>query len=99
MKQEKMKNRRRLRGAFSGKKGKAAGLGAVAAPLVGLVIEDLKSPDSLIRDIWSRTRGKLLRGRVIEREAIDITDQVEVLDDEHDSKTEILTDIHNNGKE
>lgn len=72
--------RRRLRGAFSGKRGKAVGVAAVAAPVIGLIVEDLKSPDSLIRQLANRAAARWLPSKP-QPEAIDITDRVEIVND------------------
>ena len=73
--------RQRLRGACSGKTGKAVGITSVAAPIIGYVVNDLKKPDGLIRTLLSSARNKFLTGKVEKTEAIDITDQVEIIED------------------
>ncbi len=73
------KFRKRARGCLSGKKGKTAGLAAFVAPLVGLVVNDLRKPDSLIRSLARKTVQKLLGVGTKGKEAIDITDKVEVV--------------------
>jgi len=78
------RTRKRLRGVFSGKKGKAVGIGSLFAPVVGLIVNDLRKPDSFIRRLVGRTATKLLQGSNKKREAIDITDKVEVIEDKKD---------------
>jgi hypothetical protein len=73
------RGRRRLRGRFSGKTGKAVGITSVAAPLLGLVVNDLKKPDSMIRTFIGGATRKLLEKRTNKVKAIDITDKVEVV--------------------
>jgi len=72
--------RKRIRGAFSGKAGKAAGIGSLAAPVVGLIIHDIRKPDSIIRNLLSHTARRLLKANTKEPKAIDITDKVEVIE-------------------
>jgi hypothetical protein len=76
------RRRRQLRGRFSGKTGKAIGITSVAAPLLGLVVNDLKKPDSLIRTFIGGTARKLLEKRANKAQIVDITDKVEVVVDE-----------------
>ena len=71
--------RNRVRGYLSGKKGKTAGIAAIVAPVVGLVVNDLRKPDSLIRGLIGKTVQKLLALKTKEKKAIDITDKVEVV--------------------
>ncbi len=71
--------RNRVRGYLSGKKGKTAGIAAVVASVVGYVVNDLRKPDSLIRNLVGKTTRKLLTARTKEKKAIDITDKVEVV--------------------
>lgn len=71
--------RNRVRGCLSGKKGKTAGIAAVVAPVVGFIVNDLRKPDSLIRNLIGKTARKLLTARTKEKKAIDITDKVEVI--------------------
>jgi len=73
--------RRRIRGTFSGKKGKAAGITSLAAPVIGYVVNDLRKPDSTIRSLIGTAYNKLLSRKTVEHEAIDITDQVEIIED------------------
>lgn len=73
------RERRRLRGRFSGKTGKAIGITSIAAPLLGLVVNDLKKPNSLIRTFIGGATRKLLEKRTNKAQAIDITDKVEVI--------------------
>lgn len=78
------RTRRRLRGAFSGKAGRAVGITSIAAPLVGVIVNDLKKPDGFIRTLIGRTAKKLIEGKSKKTKAIDITDKVEVIVDDSD---------------
>ena len=73
--------RRRIRGTFSGKKSKAVGITSLAAPVIGYVVNDLRKPDSTIRSLIGVAYNKLLSRKTVEHEAIDITDQVEIIED------------------
>ena len=73
--------RRRIRGAFSDKKGKAVGITSLAAPIIGYVVNDLRKPDSAIRSLIGTAYNKLLSRKTVKHEAIDITDQVEIIED------------------
>jgi hypothetical protein len=75
------RQRTRLRGALSGKRGKAVGLTSLAAPLVGFIVNDLKKPDSVIRSFLKSTTRKLLQRPAKKAEAIDISDKVDVIID------------------
>ena len=73
--------RRRLRGTFTGKKGKALGIASIAAPIVGYIVNDLKKPNGIFRSLIGPRVSKFLSGKTKQQEAIDITDQVEVIED------------------
>jgi hypothetical protein len=79
--------RQRLRGLMSTKTGKAAGAASIIAPVVGFVVNDLKKPDSIIRALTNKTVGYLLTRRPKQVEAIDITDEVEIIDEKQQLKT------------
>ena len=78
--------RTRLRGMFSGKRGKAIGFTSVAAPILGYVVNDLRKPDSVVRGLIGGVIRKLLPPKSEKLEAIDITDEVEILEDDSDRK-------------
>jgi len=80
------RQRGRMRGMFTGKTGKAAGFASIVGPIIGYVVHDLKKPDSIIRGLIGRTVNKLLPVRAQKVEAIDITDEVEILEDNSDKK-------------
>lgn len=81
------RERRRLRGVFSGKRGKAIGFTSIAAPIVGYVVNDLRKPDSVVRQLAGGVIRKLLPAKSEKPEAIDITDKVEILEVGSDSKS------------
>ena len=74
------RQRRRLRGMFTGKTGKAISFTSIAAPIIGYLVNDLRKPDSLIRGILGNVARTLLGGKAKKTEAIDITDKVEVIE-------------------
>ena len=76
--------RTRLRGMFSGKRGKAIGFTSIAAPIIGYVVNDLRKPDSIVRGLVGGVIRKLLPPKSETLEAIDITDRVEILEDDSD---------------
>jgi len=76
-----MRKRSRIRGAFRGKSGKTIGIASLAAPIVGLIANDLRNPDGLIRSVIAPTANRLIRGKMEKREAIDITDDVKIIED------------------
>ena len=80
------KQRSRMRGMFTGKTGKAVGFTSIVGPIIGYVVHDLKKPDSIIRGLIGITVNKLLPARVQKVETIDITDEVEILEDNSDKK-------------
>lgn len=80
--------RKRLRGMMSGKTGKAIGFTSITAPLLGYVVNDLRKPDSVVRAIISGVIGKLMPPKSEKIEAIDITDKVEIVEDDCDSENE-----------
>jgi hypothetical protein len=75
------RQRKRLRGMFTGKTGKAIGFTSIAAPIIGYVVRDLGRPDSVIRGLIGNVARTLLGGKAKKAEAIDITDKVEVIED------------------
>jgi hypothetical protein len=72
--------RRRLRGMAGTRAGKTIGISSLVAPVVGLVVNDLRKPDSIIRALLKNTATRLLAARSKKPEVIDITDRVEVID-------------------
>jgi hypothetical protein len=78
--------RHRFRGFRESKTGKVAGYTSLAAPVVGFIINDLRKPDSLIRQLIGKTLNRLLDNKYKKVEAIDITDKVEVLSDTDNNK-------------
>lgn len=66
---------------MTSKAGKTAGVASLAVPLLGLIIKDLQKPDSVIRSLVGRGIDRLLESRRRKVEAIDITDEVEIIDD------------------
>jgi hypothetical protein len=75
------RERRRYRGLFETKAGKAIGISSIAAPLIGFVVNDLKKPDSIVRGLIGAAATKLLGTRSQRAKVIDITDKVKVVDD------------------
>jgi hypothetical protein len=82
------RQRSRLRGMLTGKTGKTAGLASIAAPIIGYVVHDLKKPDSIIRGLIGKTISRFLPAKPEKVEAIDITDEVEILEDHSDRKSQ-----------
>ncbi len=75
--------RRRMRGMMSTKTGKTIGIASLAAPIVGYIINDIQKPNSMIRNLVGKTINRLLESKSEKAEAIDITHEVEVIDDEN----------------
>ena len=75
------RTRRRLRGMFETKTGKTIGLASIAAPVIGYIVQDIRKPDSLIRELLGGTVKKLVAYRRKKTEAIDISDKVEILEE------------------
>jgi hypothetical protein len=75
------RQRNRLRGMCTGGTGKTIGFASIAVPIIGYVVNDLKKPDSLIRGLIGKTANKLLAMKSKKIEAIDISDKVEVVED------------------
>lgn len=82
------RQRGRMRGMLTGKTGKAAGFMSIVGPIIGYVVHDLKKPDSIIRGLIGRTVNKLLPAKAQRVETIDITDEVEILEDNSDKKNQ-----------
>ena len=78
--------RRRLRGMMSGKTGKAIGFTSITAPLLGYVVNDLRKPNSIVRGLIGGVIGKLIPSKSKKIEAIDITDEVEIIENDRDRK-------------
>ena len=74
------RQRLRLRGAFTGKRGKRLGLASAIIPLTGYVIQDLRKPDSLIKALTQRARAYLSERMADRRKRIDDVGRAEVLD-------------------
>jgi hypothetical protein len=74
------KHRWRFRGMFGGKRGKAIGFGAIAAPIAGLIANDLRKADGVIRGVIVPTVARLLPERLGGKRKLDISDKAEVID-------------------
>jgi len=68
---------------MSTKTGKTIGIASLAAPIVGYIINDIQKPNSMIRNLVGKTINRLLESKSEKAEAIDITHEVEVIDDEN----------------
>jgi len=79
-------SQKRLRQRLRGKTGKAIGFASLAAPVAAFVVNDLKKPDSLIRNLGRIAAAKLLPESARKRLAIDVTDQVEIIETEQQSQ-------------
>jgi hypothetical protein len=65
---------------LSGKTGRTIGISSIAAPIIGYVINDLKKPDSVVRGLIGGVVRRLLPGKTERVEAIDITEDAEIID-------------------
>ena len=74
--------RRRARGMLGTRTGKTIGFTSIAAPIIGFVVNDLKKPDSILRRLAGHAMTKLLPSKAEKHEAIDISDRVEILEDD-----------------
>ena len=81
------RQRKRLRGMFTGKTGKAIGFTSIAAPIIGYIVNDLKKPNSLVRGLIGSVARRLLPAKSEQAKVIDITDEVEILEDDSDKKS------------
>ena len=73
--------RRRIRGMLETRTGKTIGLASLAAPVIGYIVQDLRKPDSLIRELTGGAFRKLIAYRRKKTEVIDISDKVEILEE------------------
>ena len=70
----------RLRGPFSGKRGRQAGLASLIIPLAGYVIQDLRKPNSTVKALAQRAYAYLTQAKADRRKAIDPAGRVEVIE-------------------
>ena len=75
--------RSRVRGMLSSRTGKTVGIASIVTPVIGYVVNDLRKPDSVIRALVGRAVSRFLPTGTKEVKAIDITDEVEILEDNH----------------
>ena len=80
------RQRNRLRGIFTGKTGKTIGFTSIAAPIIGYVVNDLRKPDSIVRRLIGGAVRKLLPAKTDKVGVIDITNEVEIIEDKGDTK-------------
>ena len=80
------KIRRRFRGIMESKTGKAVGYTSLVAPVIGFIINDLRKPNSIVRQLIGKIAKKLLESRYRKVEVIDITDKVEISNDTNNKK-------------
>jgi hypothetical protein len=64
---------------MSGRKGKTIGLSALAAPIAGFIVNDLRKPDSIIRKLVGSAIAKLDSSLKEKRKKLDIGDKAEVV--------------------
>ena len=83
------RQRNRLRGMLSSKTGKRIGFTSIAAPIIGYVVNDLRKPDSVVRSIISGAVRKLLPAKSERVEVIEITDDVEIIEDKSSKKNSL----------
>lgn len=79
--------RRRLRGMMKTRTGKAVGYTSLVAPVIGFILNDLRKPNSLVRRLAGKVVNRFLESKPEKIEAIDITDQVELLDEKNNDKS------------
>ncbi len=72
--------RRRIRGFFSTRPGKAVGFASIAAPIVGLITNDLRKADGVIRGVIAPSVTRLLSGKLNGGKKLDVSDKAEVID-------------------
>jgi hypothetical protein len=72
--------RERFRGAFSGKRGRTIGIASIAAPIAGLIANDLRKADGIIRGVIAPTIVRLLPEKLGGRKRLDISDKADVID-------------------
>ena len=82
---------------MSSKAGKTAGIASIVAPVVGFVVNDLKKPNSVIRALTSKAINRFLPQRKQKIEAIDITDEIEIIEDKKEQKA--ISELKPEGKE
>ncbi|MFH1687923.1 MAG: hypothetical protein ABIE70_10455 [bacterium] len=73
---------------LSGKTGKTIGFTSLATPVIGFVLNDLKKPDSIVRRLVGGVVRKLLPAKVEKVEMIDVTDEVEIIEDSSDKTSQ-----------
>ena len=87
------RQRSRLRGALTGKRGRQVGFASLMAPLAGYVIQDLRKPNSAIRALTQRTGAWLIEKIASHRRRIDYAEPVEIVDatvDDSDPRENLL---------
>ena len=80
------KIRRRFRGAMKSRTGKAVGFTSLAAPIIGYIINDLRKPNSIVRQLIGKAVNKLLESKIEKVEAIDITDEIKIIGESNHNK-------------
>ena len=82
--------RSRLRGMMESKSGKAVGITSLVVPAIGYILNDLRKPNSIARQLIGKAVDKFLKLKTEKVEAIDITDKVEIVNISDQKK------LHNN---
>lgn len=72
--------RRRVRGFFSTRQGKTVGIASIAAPIIGLIANDLRKADGLIRGLVAPSVTRLLSARFNGGQKLNVGDKAEVID-------------------
>ena len=68
--------------------GRAVKYSSLVAPVVGIILNDLRKPNSLSRQLLGKAMNKLMERKYDKVEIIDITDKVEISDDTENKTTD-----------
>ena len=68
--------------------GRTVKYSSLVAPVVGIILNDLRKPNSLSRQLLGKAMNKLMERKYDKVEIIDITDKVEISDDTENKTTD-----------
>lgn len=80
------KIRRRFRGMMESKTGKVIGFASLVTPAIGYIINDLRKPNSIVRQLIGKAVNRLLESKNKKVEAIDISDKIEIIGESNHNK-------------
>jgi hypothetical protein len=73
------RRRSRMAACLSGSRGKVLGISSLAAPIAGYIVNDLRKPDSIIRNLVAVAVSRVRLSSIGVKKELDIGDRAEIV--------------------